>query len=164
MWSLISPRAKRISGPEEFRSSPLEDFCNNIRQYLLISHVRCESEGIFGKRQSALRGFTVFSLPSQFASACFNHYRQDNKIAECRSLARKIVARGSGGKIRPRPWCCSLAINRRTPRRLNICPSCFYTNPRLQARVLPARSEMVTTLIAQMSALLALTFSAFLAP
>jgi hypothetical protein len=33
--------------------------------------------------------------------------------------------------------------------------SCFYTNSRLQARVLPARSEMVTTLTAQMSDLLA---------
>ena len=31
----------------------------------------------------------------------------------------------------------------------------FYTDPRLQARVLPARSEIVTTLIPQMSDLLA---------
>ena len=31
----------------------------------------------------------------------------------------------------------------------------FYANPRLRARVLPARSEMVTTLIARMSDLLA---------
>ena len=30
MWSLISPRAKRISGPRKFRSSPKKDFCNNI--------------------------------------------------------------------------------------------------------------------------------------
>jgi hypothetical protein len=30
----------------------------------------------------------------------------------------------------------------------------FYANPRLRARVLPARSEMVTTLIARMSDLL----------
>jgi len=32
--------------------------------------------------------------------------------------------------------------------RLNVFHSPSYTNPRLQARVLPARSEMVTTLIA----------------
>jgi hypothetical protein len=38
-------------------------------------------------------------------------------------------------------------------RRLNVFHSRFYTNP--LARVLPARSEMVTTLIAQMSDLLA---------
>jgi hypothetical protein len=31
----------------------------------------------------------------------------------------------------------------------------FYANPRLRARVLPARSEMLTTLIARMSDLLA---------
>jgi uncharacterized membrane protein YraQ (UPF0718 family) len=36
-----------------------------------------------------------------------------------------------------------------------IVASCFYTNPRLRARVLPARSEMRTTLIAQISDLLA---------
>jgi|SRR6185436_3365445 hypothetical protein len=30
MWSLTSPRAKRISGCKKFRSSPQKDFCNNI--------------------------------------------------------------------------------------------------------------------------------------
>jgi hypothetical protein len=30
MWSLTSPREKRISGPWKFRSSPEKDFCNNI--------------------------------------------------------------------------------------------------------------------------------------
>jgi hypothetical protein len=30
MWSLISPCAKRIRGPEKFLSSPQKDFCNNI--------------------------------------------------------------------------------------------------------------------------------------
>jgi hypothetical protein len=30
MWSLISPRAKRISGPGKFGPSPQKDFCNNI--------------------------------------------------------------------------------------------------------------------------------------
>jgi hypothetical protein len=40
----------------------------------------------------------------------------------------------------------------RTP---DVFHSCSYTNPQLQARVLPARSKMVTTLIAQMSDLLA---------
>jgi hypothetical protein len=39
--------------------------------------------------------------------------------------------------------------------RLDLFHSYFYTNPRLQARVVPARFEMVTTLIAQMSDLLA---------
>ena len=30
MWSLTSPPAKRISGPEKFRSSAKKDFCNTI--------------------------------------------------------------------------------------------------------------------------------------
>jgi hypothetical protein len=30
MWSLISPRAKGISGPEKFSSSPQKDFFNTI--------------------------------------------------------------------------------------------------------------------------------------
>jgi len=30
MWSLISPRAKRISGSRNFRSSPQKDFFNTI--------------------------------------------------------------------------------------------------------------------------------------
>jgi hypothetical protein len=30
MWSLASPRAKRISGPKKFRSSPKKDFFNTI--------------------------------------------------------------------------------------------------------------------------------------
>src|SRR5882724_4632371 len=30
MWSLTSPRAKRISGPKKFRSSPQKDFFNTI--------------------------------------------------------------------------------------------------------------------------------------
>jgi hypothetical protein len=51
--------------------------------------------------------------------------------------------------------CCSLAISRRRTGSLNVFHSRFYTSPRLQARVLPARSEMMTTLIAQMSDLLA---------
>jgi hypothetical protein len=48
-----------------------------------------------------------------------------------------------------------LAIRRRAIGRLNFFHSCFYTNPRLRTRVLPARSAMLTTLIAQMSDLLA---------
>jgi hypothetical protein len=28
MWSLTSPRAKRINGPKKFRSSPKKDFFN----------------------------------------------------------------------------------------------------------------------------------------
>jgi len=30
MWSLMSPRAKRISGFKNFRSPPQKDFCNKI--------------------------------------------------------------------------------------------------------------------------------------
>jgi hypothetical protein len=30
MWSLMSPRAKRISGPKKSRSSAKKDFCNKI--------------------------------------------------------------------------------------------------------------------------------------
>src|SRR3984893_2959252 len=32
MWSLTSPRAKRISGPKKFRSPPRKDFFNTIAQ------------------------------------------------------------------------------------------------------------------------------------
>jgi hypothetical protein len=32
MLSLASPRAKRISGPKKFHSSPKKDFFNSIRQ------------------------------------------------------------------------------------------------------------------------------------
>jgi hypothetical protein len=39
--------------------------------------------------------------------------------------------------------------------RLNVFHRCSDINPRLQARVLPARTELVTILIAQMSDLLA---------
>ena len=34
IWSLTSPRIKRISGSENFRSSPQKDFCNNIGTWL----------------------------------------------------------------------------------------------------------------------------------
>src|SRR6476620_3166741 len=30
IWSLTSPRARRISGSKNFRSPPRKDFCNNI--------------------------------------------------------------------------------------------------------------------------------------
>src|SRR4030081_668480 len=30
IWSLTSPRVKRISGTKNFRSPPQKDFCNNI--------------------------------------------------------------------------------------------------------------------------------------
>jgi hypothetical protein len=30
IWSLTSPRVKRISGSKNFRSPPQKDFCNNI--------------------------------------------------------------------------------------------------------------------------------------
>jgi hypothetical protein len=30
IWSLTSPRVKRISGSKNFRSTPQKDFCNNI--------------------------------------------------------------------------------------------------------------------------------------
>src|SRR5215470_4024912 len=32
MWSLTSPRIKRISGPKNFRSTPQKDFCNKVGQ------------------------------------------------------------------------------------------------------------------------------------
>jgi hypothetical protein len=31
IWSLTSPRVKRISGSKNFRSTPQKDFCNTIR-------------------------------------------------------------------------------------------------------------------------------------
>jgi hypothetical protein len=39
IWSLTSPRGKRISGSENFRSPPQKDFCNNIRQKRSFDHV-----------------------------------------------------------------------------------------------------------------------------
>ena len=78
--------------------------------------------------------------------------RDRRRSKECEQNSRNLVAREGSN---PRPWCCSLAISRRTIGRLNVFHSRFYTNPRLQSRVLPAHSEMVTTLIAQMSDLLA---------
>jgi hypothetical protein len=30
IWSLTSPRVKRISGSKNFRATPQKDFCNNI--------------------------------------------------------------------------------------------------------------------------------------
>jgi hypothetical protein len=39
IWSLTSPRGKRISGSENFRSPPQKDFCNNIRQKRSFYHV-----------------------------------------------------------------------------------------------------------------------------
>jgi hypothetical protein len=65
------------------------------------------------------------------------------------SQAYEIVEdRNLRTKSRPRPWCCSLAISRwmTDGSTFSIAVS---TDPRLPARVLPTRSEMVTTLIAQ---------------
>jgi len=36
MWSLISRRAKRISGSKSSRSSPQKDFCNTIRPKAVV--------------------------------------------------------------------------------------------------------------------------------
>jgi hypothetical protein len=59
------------------------------------------------------------------------------------------VGRRSGGRTRTLILVLFFAISRQTIGRLSVFNSRSYTNPRLQARVLPARTEMVTTLIAQ---------------
>jgi hypothetical protein len=43
IWSLTSPRVKRISGSKNFRSSPQKDFCNNIGTKRTWRDVRLES-------------------------------------------------------------------------------------------------------------------------
>jgi hypothetical protein len=54
IWSLTSPRVKRISGSKNFRSTPQKDFCNNICQqrthapqqnYSITSSARTSNEG-----------------------------------------------------------------------------------------------------------------------
>jgi hypothetical protein len=43
IWSLTSPRVKRISGSENFRSPPQKDFCNNIGTFRTWRDVQFES-------------------------------------------------------------------------------------------------------------------------
>jgi hypothetical protein len=56
MWSLTSPRAERISGPEKFHSSARKDFCNNIGTFRTQRDVRLESvvqsKADFGERNT----------------------------------------------------------------------------------------------------------------
>ena len=43
IWSLTSPRVKRISGSRNFRSPPQKDFCNNIGTFPTCRDVGLES-------------------------------------------------------------------------------------------------------------------------
>jgi hypothetical protein len=52
IWSLTSPRVKRISGSKNFRSTPQKDFCNNIGTKRTTSYVR-SSVAIGGKTDVA---------------------------------------------------------------------------------------------------------------
>jgi hypothetical protein len=49
MWSLILPRAKGISGPEKFWSSPQEDFFNTIGTFRTSRFVECPLRAISGR-------------------------------------------------------------------------------------------------------------------
>src|SRR5216684_2400388 len=40
IWSLTSPRVRRISGSKNFRSPPQKDFCNNIGTFETSRNVR----------------------------------------------------------------------------------------------------------------------------
>jgi hypothetical protein len=73
MWSLTSPRAKRISGPKKFRSSPKKDFFNTI------GHNRTDAIGVAWSTLSRpannnvrhrLAGDRIQSVPT--ASAAMN--------------------------------------------------------------------------------------------
>src|SRR5271155_2457552 len=57
MWSLISPRAKRISGPEKFRSSTQKDFCNKSAHlgHGAMSDLRQQC----AQERTSLRGFAL---------------------------------------------------------------------------------------------------------
>jgi hypothetical protein len=54
MWSLTSPRADRISGPEKFHSSAREDFFNSIGTFrtrwgeLTMSAPEGRADSLFG--------------------------------------------------------------------------------------------------------------------
>ena len=66
MWSLISPRAKGISGPEKFWSSPQKDFFNTI------CHKRTKDRprSYFGLRGNGINPsrFGILTLGSDCAS------------------------------------------------------------------------------------------------
>jgi hypothetical protein len=74
------------------------------------------------------------------------------KAVENHRLALEIVGPRSGGTTRtPGLGIVILAIGRQTTSRLSAFRYGFYKNPGLQVRVLPAASEMVTTLVARLS-------------
>jgi hypothetical protein len=56
MWSLTSPRAKRISGSKNFRPSAKNDFFNTIRQKLPIEQAEfaCLPTACLKKQVTAL--------------------------------------------------------------------------------------------------------------
>jgi hypothetical protein len=60
IWSLTSPRARRISGSKNFRSPPRKDVCNSIGTKRTWSDVRPES-AIGGSAEVEFRGRQVRS-------------------------------------------------------------------------------------------------------
>jgi hypothetical protein len=64
IWSLTSPRVKRISGSKNFRSPPQKDFCNNIGTNRTRREV-CYSVAIGGKADVALRSISVANDPTE---------------------------------------------------------------------------------------------------
>lgn len=55
---------------------------------------------LVGKRQSALRAFTVFSQPTQFAPAGFDRYRQEYKSQKIVVWRRKSLNLVAGERCR----------------------------------------------------------------
>ena len=58
IWSLTSPRAKRISGSKNFRSPRQKDFCNNIGTFRTWSNVGLEP-AFGGRPEVKFRGCQV---------------------------------------------------------------------------------------------------------
>jgi hypothetical protein len=74
IWSLAAPRAKRISGAENFRLSPQKDFCNNIGTKRTSDDVR-SSVATGGKPDMALIVVSVENDPSVTSAVhCRNEF------------------------------------------------------------------------------------------
>jgi hypothetical protein len=77
IWSLTSPRVRRISGSKNFRSPPQKDFCNNIGTNAKCGPRRAMSE--FEKNGRHLLGLSISHfdptrtsalIPSQLVCGC----------------------------------------------------------------------------------------------
>jgi hypothetical protein len=66
MWSLTSPRTKRISGPEKFRTSARKDFFNSICQKATQHELKAPTG--FADRQPAIAKGLSAALASQLTA------------------------------------------------------------------------------------------------